>query len=171
MPQSLLPWRGLGPSLPPANGSINSFFLDRHEPCYQVDANHDDPYLSHVCEKANHRVALFKEPLQYTRCVETARVGEADLSSGCHDCRILLYAGASGLPGKEKEARQAAVFSRVKSHGTTQHGGYILLPRAYYAESLLKRYWRIGRVLTCTQSTVSSASVYISVKRATSLFC
>jgi predicted nucleic acid-binding Zn-ribbon protein len=97
-----------------------------------MDANHDGPYLSHVCEKANHRVALFKEPLQYTRCVETARVGKADLSRGCHDCRILLFAGASGLPGKEKEARQAAdesatpqrakVFSRVKSHGTTQHG-------------------------------------------------
>ncbi len=45
------------------------------------------------------------------------------------------------------------VFSRVKSHGTTQHGGFILLPRAFYAESLLKRYWRIVRALTCTQST------------------
>lgn len=55
-----------------------------------MGVNHNGPYLSHICEKANHYVALFKEPLQYTQCIETTRVGKTYLPCGCLDCRDLL---------------------------------------------------------------------------------
>ena len=70
-----------------------------------MGVNHNGPYLSHICEKANRCVALFKEPVQYTRCIETARVGKTYLPCGCLDCRDLLV--------QVVDAKQKSFFARV----------------------------------------------------------